>query len=454
VTTNAAIGSPGLPNALTDWVATQRWYGGKGSRPQLERLGGWSVSGGDGITIHTHYLLDRGPTGTTLYQVPLTERSEPSDHGDPVGIQDGLYFYDAPHDPSYAPAIMQMILSETGEDGARGHRQPGATAVSIGSSAVLSGEQSNTSIICQVDDGDPVILKVFRALHHGDNPDVVLQSAIAGAGSKLVPTSIGSLSGEWRDSGRSDGVARGHLAFAQEFLPGAEDAWRVALRAATADEDFAVSAHQLGQATAEVHATLADTMPTREPTAADIDAIVASMNARFEQALAEVPSLESYRPLITAVFAKARSAPWPALQRIHGDYHLGQVLSVPDRGWVLVDFEGEPLRPMTERSEPDITLRDVAGMLRSFDYAAGSVALTGDGEAAHRWSSAARHAFVDGYIERSGIDVREHRELLDAFEIDKALYEAVYEVRNRPDWLEIPVAAIQRLAERGAPAAE
>jgi maltokinase len=439
----------GIPENLATWMAHQRWYGGKGSTPRLERVGGWSV-GDDSVRIHTHYLLDRGRAGTALYQVPLTERKVALDDREPIGTAGGRFVYDAPHDPAYAGAILELMLSEGARDGARGHRQPGTPHVTVAAATVLSGEQSNTSIICQVEDGAPVILKLFRTLHHGDNPDVVVQSAIAAAGSRLVPVSVGSLTGEWADPARPGGIARGHLAFAQEFLPGAEDAWRVALRAASAGEDFGTAARALGEATAEVHATLAAVLPRREPSTADVDGMIEGMRARLDLAVDEVPSLAPYRPLVESVFEAARTARWPTLQRIHGDYHLGQVLAVPDRGWVLVDFEGEPLRAMTERSEPDVTLRDVAGMLRSFDYAAGSVALDGDGETPAEWAASARHAFIDGYVARSGVDVRQNRALLDALEIDKALYEAVYEARNRPGWLPIPIAAIRRLADRAA----
>jgi predicted trehalose synthase len=103
------------------------------------------------------------------------------------------------------------------------------------------------------------------------------------------------------------------------------------------------------------------------------------------------------------------------------------------------------MRPMLERSRPDFALRDVAGMLRSFDYVAGSLGST---EKAAAWTSASRRAFLNGYIEESGTDLRAHRELLDAFEVDKAVYEAVYEARNRPDWLPIPLTALRRLAAR------
>jgi maltokinase len=130
---------------------------------------------------------------------------------------------------------------------------------------------------------------------------------------------------------------------------------------------------------------------------------------------------------------------------VHGDFHLGQVIAVPGRGWVVLDFEGEPLRAMKERSAPDSPLRDVAGMLRSFDYVAGSYALSHPGQSVAAWASDARKAFLAGYDDGSGMQLLEHRTLLDAFEVDKALYEAVYEARNRPDWLSIPMDAIDRL---------
>jgi maltokinase len=176
--------------------------------------------------------------------------------------------------------------------------------------------------------------------------------------------------------------------------------------------------------------------------------VISSMRERFEVAAREVPGLATHREHLDGVYLRAQQSPWPSFQRIHGDFHLGQVLAVPGRGWVALDFEGEPMRSMRERSAPDSPLRDVAGMLRSFDYVAGSFALAHPGRSALEWASAARRAFLDGYIARSGRDLREHRALLDAFEIDKALYEAVYEARNRPAWLSIPVEAIERLIDR------
>ena len=459
-----------LSELVSAWIAQQRWYGGKGGSPKLERRGSWSFRDeGWSARIETHLLLDRSGETPALYQVPLTLRSAQLDELESALIgtleENGqtLWVYDGPHDPAYAWALLRLILDEheaqVDENSlgstARGRRQPGIDISTVVGSRVLSGEQSNTSIIYDMVDADgtpvnPMICKVFRAIHHGDNPDVVLQSALAGAGSLNVPISIGNVEGSWPDPGRDGGVATGHLAFAQEFLPGVEDAWRVAVHAAEAGTPFTAEAHSLGQATADVHATLAAVLPTVEATPDVVGGILRSFRARLASAVREVPALAEHEPAIERVYAAAEASPWPRLQRIHGDYHLGQVLAVPGRGWVALDFEGEPLRPMHERSEPDITLRDVAGMLRSFDYVAGSIRFQSEEAAAAgaAWASAARSAFVDGYVQHSGNDMLAHRALLDAFEIDKAVYEAIYESRNRPDWLSIPVTAVQRLASR------
>lgn len=438
-----------LPPELGEWMRRQRWYTSKGATPRIERRGGWILDSED-ATIETIYVLDRQDRGATLYQVPLTRRAEPLSGANPIWHDKAGYVYDAPHDPEYARAILRMLDSESLAGDAHGHRQPGARRVTIDTSAVLTGEQSNTSIICAARDGRPVILKVFRALHSGDNPDVVVQSAISATGSSLVPASLGYLAGEWPDRNETGGLARGHLAFAQDFLSGAEDGWRIALRAADAAEDFSPRARHLGRATAELHTKLAEVFPATPTTPDDVDRFVAAMRQRADSALAEVPELEPVRDRIEATIDAAARLDWPRLQRIHGDYHLGQVLSVPPtfNAWVIIDFEGEPLRPMHERSNGDVALRDVAGMVRSFDYVAGAVAhrsgqVTDDRALA--WAQSSRLAFLAGYAEGGSGDLVDYPSLLDALELDKALYEAVYEARNRPDWLGIPVAAIHRL---------
>jgi predicted trehalose synthase len=187
-------------------------------------------------------------------------------------------------------------------------------------------------------------------------------------------------------------------------------------------------------------------MGTRDASPGDVAALTASMRARHAAAVSEVPALVEHDAMVQASIEAVTSARWPALQRIHGDYHLGQVLDVPGRGWVLVDFEGEPLRPLAERTQPDLALRDVAGMLRSFDYVAGSWEQEHPGRSAAPWATRARTAFLDGYASSAGRDPREDGVLLDALELDKALYEVVYEARNRPTWLSIPTAAIAQLS--------
>ncbi len=452
-------------------MARQRWYQSAGSSPDLSFVGEWLLpSAPDGTVFVTHLLRDTSGGASTLYQVPLAYRATPkADAADAtlVGTVDGtvddapstLWVYDAPHDQQYGAALFAFILgggssadsASSWGAGATGHRHPTASQSLFAHSQVLRGEQSNTSIIIDTVDASgepsaPVICKVFRTLHHGENPDIVVQSALAEAGCTLVPPSVGYVSGAWRtEASPNSPVETGHLAFAQRFLPGVRDAWRVALDAVENGDDFSDRARSLGAATAEVHAVLADIMPTVAATPDERAGVALRMRRRLGAAVAEVPELGAYARAVDSIIAGAESAEWPRLQRIHGDYHLGQVVAVPDRGWVLLDFEGEPLRPLAERSQPDLTLRDVAGMLRSFDYVAGSFEQSHAGESADEWARASRTAFLEGYSERAGVDIERFRVLLDAFEIDKALYESIYEARNRPAWLPIPVTAISRL---------
>ncbi|MFC4555952.1 1,4-alpha-glucan branching protein GlgB [Georgenia faecalis] len=461
--------SPDLARALPGWVATQRWYAGKGHVPVLDVVGVLdladpsAVPAGDGdARVRTWFLRDTAgaaPSGGTLYQVPLVERESPVtglEHALVARIEDAgagpRWVYDGCHDPAGARALLGALLDERDLAGdgttGRGHRARGAGAVAgtlvVRGTRVLGGEQSNTSIVVDATaDGTdrPLICKVFRVLAEGENPDVVVQQALAAAGSARVPAPAGDVLGSWPTP---DGSARGHLAFASEFLPGVEDAWRVALRAASAGEDFTDRARALGEAVAEVHGILARTLEGRDADAPTRDAVVASWRTRAATAMREVPELAARESEITAVLEAGAAASWPRLQRIHGDLHLGQVLDAPGRGWVLLDFEGEPIRPLAERTAPDLALRDVAGMLRSFDYVAGSAPDASAVDAAS-WAADVRESFLGGYAARAGHDPRAEAALLAALELDKALYEAVYEVRNRPDWLPIPLAGALRL---------
>jgi maltokinase len=221
------------------------------------------------------------------------------------------------------------------------------------------------------------------------------------------------------------------------------------LHAEEAGGDFAGEAHRLGAAVAEVHEDLADAFGVSQP--GDLRERAAAMHERLDQALNVVPELAAVADGLRETYdAFAAAASEVSLQRIHGDLHLGQALRTSHR-WVVIDFEGEPMANLDERRLPDSPLRDVAGMLRSFEYAGHHQLVEGahSPQLAYRaseWTQRNREAFLDGYAEAAGHDPRAHAVPLRAFEADKAVYEAVYEARNRPAWLAIPLASLTRLA--------
>lgn len=469
-----------LISLLQDWLPAQRWFVGRGPGPvRLQLLGSYSLAdpGRDpGVRFITVAILAHLTGGEQtvrgVYQVPLVIRAV--DGAIEADGYIGTYLsetgraavVDGPHDPAYVRAVLDLIRREQtaagpgGRDDAvvYGLSMPGADAGRVHASRVLQGEQSNTSIVVETRDrfgaaeAAPLIVKVFRALHDGPNPDVTLQSALAAAGSRRVPPAVGQVGGQWPDPRAVGGRAGGHLLFVQEFFAGVEDAWRVAVRAAEAGEDFTEAARTLGEATAETHEVLRAVMPTARADDRLVQRAGREMRLRLERAIALVPQLAGLRDEVLEVYAAASRTGWPPLQRIHGDYHLGQVLAVPERGWVLLDFEGEPLRPLAERNAPDLAVRDLAGMLRSFDYVAGALAQTAGGRLARSWADAAREAFLLGYAQRAQDADRQLPEpLLRAYELDKAVYETIYEASHRPQWLPIPLAAIRRLLAAAPP---
>ena len=261
------------------------------------------------------------------------------------------------------------------------------------------------------------------------------------------------------------------LAMLQQFLRTATDGWGLALASVRdlfaeadlhADEvggDFAGEAERLGVATAEVHDVLAGRFPVESWDTADLARLAADMTDRLDAAVAVVPAVTEFASSLRDIFGSVgQITRRVAVQRVHGDYHLGQTLRTV-RGWKIVDFEGEPAKPLAARVRPDSPWRDVAGMLRSFDYAAHAVELDMDTEEDQRaqiafraaeWAQRNQEAFLRGYAsvsERTPVGgvSDDQRLLLRAYQADKAVYEAVYEARNRPSWLAIPVQAIARL---------
>ena len=428
--------SRSLEQALPAWVAHQRWYAGKGREPRLRRVGGWRRDA-DGVVIEVALMRDDAANPPVVYQIPLTHRVRPLSGAEralvvPGGGPDGsAWVYDGPHDPAYVQVLLEDVLDE-----------PGSAATSLVHSAVLRGEQSNTSVVCELAGADPVIVKVFRILAPGANPDVDLPQALSALGSRDVPPTRGSAQTVWDAS-----LVPAYTAVAQTYLTTAEDGWRIALRMAEDGMDFTATARELGETTARIHRDLTRAFPVRPATDADRQRLVDSVRGRFAEAVAEVPDLERYGGDLETLLGSLDGVPWPQVQRIHGDFHLGQLLHVADHRWLAVDFEGEPLRPIGDRVVPDVPLRDVAGMLRSFDYAAGSVEAASPKANRRDWAAACREAFLEGY----GSDVAgtsAERALLRVLELDKALYEVVYEARNRPSWIGIPAHAVDRLLHR------
>jgi len=294
---------------------------------------------------------------------------------------------------------------------------------------------------------------VYRRPAPGNSRDVDLHRALHLAGSAHIADPLGVVHGDLS----GEPVV---LAFLQQFLSDAVEGWATATASVRdllaeadlhADEvggDFVGEATRLGTAVAEVHADLASILGTETVGAEEIGVEVDAMHARLDAALTEVPALREHSEVLRAAFEGARGLESPVtVQQVHGDLHLGQVLR-SNKGWVLIDFEGEPAASPAARLVPRSPLRDVAAMLRSFDYAAFHLlAGTEDDRQllarATEWSDRNRSAFCEGYA-MVAEDPRAHETLLRAFELDKAVYEVAYEYHNRPDWLAIPPAAIRR----------
>lgn len=364
--------------------------------------------------------------------------------------------FDEPRDGEGVWARLAGMIATDGELGAGAGRfrfrsVPALAALtpSVGEVASqrerrLRVEQSNTSIVL----GDRLILKVYRLLEPGRNPEVEVGEFLTSAGFAGTPTMGGV--GEYR---RGDAAPSPALLL-QQFVASESDAWNWVQRCLTAGPgspaDAVAGLAEMGTLTREMHLALAsrpdvEGFPSRTATPQELAGWQASAEGQLESALASVEGemrnrLGAAVPHIRerlGVIGTASSAP---VTRIHGDFHLGQLLRTAG-GFTVIDFGGEPARPLEERLAPGTPLRDVAGMLRSIDYAA-QVAHRARGllEPEH-WVEEARQAFIGSYAGGSALD----RGLLDAFEIEKACYEVRYEANNRPDWVWLPIGALERL---------
>ncbi len=484
---------------LLRFLSRQRWFGAKGEQPTSAAVADWAPVD-DRLAVARVRVESSG--GSALYQLPLSARNElPStipkdavvatlaDHDAHVHVIDALY------DPVFHATLVRgvsMGLSTGAVPGPRWiiERAPADVTLDDSSRTRLVGvEQSNTSIVID----DAAIIKLFRRLVPGTHPDVeVTRFLTTRAGFRHTPAFLGELRFEDAHGATTAGMM-------QRYVPGATDLWAYALERGRsyfaapegrdAPNEFAVDAKRLGRTTREMHAALARQTDDRSFTTErvsrdDVDRWAHHAQQSIREAIAllerqlDASAIPREREGDARALAGRREhfAGWvneiaDALgddlgvrMRIHGDFHLGQVLRAPDGELVIIDFEGEPTKSLAERRDKASPARDVAGMLRSFGYAAATLAMEeGKRMKPHvrelrsaRWERDVRTAFIEGYLASIGDDPQgmlpsdpaDTRRLIELFETEKAFYELSYELNNRPDWAWIPMRGISKLFVR------
>jgi maltokinase len=444
----------GVVGLIPDYLGRQRWFSGAAPAPATLRVvdadelavtgeGGhrllWAIvaagegggeSDGGSAGVRYQLLIGERPNGETA---EFLNGHEPA----VLGSVGDRYYYDATVDPELMLAWLDVI---------------GEGLVTAARVRPVNVEQSNTSLVYD----NRLIAKVFRRLLAGPNPDIEVTEALAAVKFPHVarPAAV------WRRD-ETD------LAFVQQFLAGGSEGWALALTSLRdlysshgddpreAGGNFAHEAARLGRMTAEMHLAMAQAFGV-ERDLFRVEGWPAVLAEVDEELRAEVGA--SFSGSATEMLDQLREVvdPGPAI-RVHGDYHLGQVMRT-DAGWFVLDFEGEPARDLPERVGFTSPLKDVTGMLRSFQYAAHYALLEREpheqadlAPVAEGWEQYNRVAFVDGYLATPGIAAllperpEERHAVTQAFELQKALYELGYERAYRPEWITIPTVAIHRM---------
>jgi trehalose synthase-fused probable maltokinase len=446
-------------DALREFVLAQRWFGSKSKEVAhfrlLETIPLSELPLGLAV-LEVEFL----PGTHELYQLPIGARPEGEWSEGVICVNEGMAIYDAMSDADTARHLMRLMAAdteiETGQ-GAAEFRTAGESRLpaEIGAVRPMGAEQSNSSVVLD----EKLVLKAYRRLGAGPNPELEILRFLT---ERDFPH-IAALRGWYGHSGR---LIDATLGIVQDFLAGATDGWDLALADLREDpERFVARARALGEVTGRLHTALGS--ETQDPAFAPEDTsaealglLTATVDEEIERVFVDLPDdhevlapiagrgqeVRDQLRLLTQVGSAGR------VIRHHGDFHLGQVMHTADDDWVVLDFEGEPARTLVERRRKRSPLRDVAGMLRSFAYAATASELLHGAPAPAGWEESVREAYLDGYLEETDQSLLPPgraavERLLSVFELEKAVYELRYELDNRPEWVKIPVAGIARLLE-------
>jgi trehalose synthase-fused probable maltokinase len=440
--------------SLIDYVTRQRWYGAKSRAVSHSELLDTVTIRQAEPQLYLALVEMRFDTGAhDIYQLLFS--------GDPESGQfDGLA-----EDAGIAREIVSAMRTGLTLQSAQGVAEfsPAedfsALGRELGAARLVSSEQSNSSVVFD----DALILKIFRRLEPGINPELEMLRFLTEQGFRNIPAL-----GGWY--GYSGGPLTATFGLLQEYVAGAIGGWELALgEIASAPESFLDRLGRLGEVTAHMHTALgADQSDTafapEEPSVESLGLLSATVDEEIARVFLSLPEEdERLAPIVgrgeevreqLRLLTHAGSS--GRVIRTHGDYHLGQTLW-KGSDWIILDFEGEPARTLVERRRKRSPLRDVAGMLRSFAYAATAAELTRGADIPDDWEERARERFLESYLETVDATLLPPGEaaidrLLAVFELEKAVYELRYELDNRPDWVGIPVAGIERLMHAAAEA--
>jgi maltokinase len=433
---------------LIDFVTSQRWFGSKTRDVTHSTVVDRALLREEDPRLELLLVETRFDTGThETYQLLAGDEHELDSLADPRQVRELVHLMRTNTKVPAGEGIVEFAAIEA--FAGTGHELREARPV--------GAEQSNTSIVFD----EELILKVFRRLEAGINPELELLRFLTEHGFE----NIAQLAGWYAYAGRQMDATLGIL---QEFVAG-EDGWDRALATMESEpERFLDSLHRLGEVTGRMHAVLGSdsddpAFAPEETSAESLGLLTATVDEEIESIFMDLPDdnpeLEPIRGRGEEVRERLRMLTnlggTGRVIRHHGDFHLGQTLWAND-DWVVLDFEGEPARSLPERRRKRSPMRDVAGMLRSFAYAASATALLRGTDPPVAWEERARAQFLDGY--RKTIDQHlvpsgaSMDKLLTVFELEKAVYELRYDLNNRPDWVKIPVAGIVRMLEEEVPA--